>query len=71
MGAEDILRIPVKGEYISKIIKIAPETASAPTSRVTITVGLGGAKRPKLMKIATSHETRTTNRGIESELLSD
>src|SRR6478672_4225 len=71
MGADDIFRNPVNGEYISRMIKMAPETASAPTSRVTITVGLGGARRPKLKKTATSQETNTTKRGSEREKLSD
>ena len=71
MGAEDILRIPLNGVYISRMIKIALETANALISRVTITVGLGGATRPKLTKIATSHETRTTSMGVGRELLSD
>jgi hypothetical protein len=71
MGAEDIRRIPLNGEYISMMIKIAPETAREPISRVMITVGLGGAMRPKLTKITTSHETSTTSKGIDRELLSD
>ena len=58
MGADDIFRNPENGEYISKMIRMAAETASAPTSRVTITVGLGGARRPKLKNIATIQETK-------------
>ena len=47
MGVEDILRIPLNGEYISMMIRIAAETASVPTNSVAITVGFGSAVRPQ------------------------
>jgi hypothetical protein len=47
------------------MIKIAAETASAPNNTVTITVGLGVANRPKLIKIITSHDTTTTTEGYK------
>ena len=44
----------------------------APTTiSVIITVALRGAKRPKLMKIATSQETTTANRDIGTDVCSD
>jgi len=50
---------PSNGESISKIKKIAPETDSAPRSKATTTVALGGAKRPKLAKVRLSQKTST------------
>ena len=41
---------PGNGEYISRIKKIAPETESAETNKLTSTVALRGESRPKLMK---------------------
>ena len=71
MGAEEILRNPLNGEYISWMMKMAAETAMAQTINVTMTVPFGGAKRPKLMKMAASHDTTTMSNGMEMELLSD
>src|SRR5215470_4761004 len=60
---------PLYGEYISKIKKIAPETASAETKRLLTAVALKGAKRPKLTKMTLSQRTSTTSRGSETELV--
>ena len=60
----------MNGAYISMMIKIAPETARAQTSNVAITVALGGAKIPKLMKIAISHDVTAINSGIDIEACS-
>src|SRR5271165_4166320 len=57
IGSEEILSTPLNGVYISMMIKIAAETANAQITSATITVGLGGAKRPKPTKMATSHAT--------------
>jgi len=40
-GSLDICNSPAKGRSISRIRKIAPDTESAPTKKVTITIGLG------------------------------
>ena len=58
MGAGEILSIPLNGAYISRIMKIADETASALRASVAITVKLDGANRPKLAKIAASHKIK-------------
>ncbi len=50
------------------IKKIAPETDSAAAKRLTTTVGLVGAKRPKLMKMILSHRIRMISIGKETEL---
>ena len=47
-AAGEILRIPLNGEFIDKMTKIAEETAIAQTMRVKMTLGMRGAKRPKL-----------------------
>jgi hypothetical protein len=39
-GSLDICNSPAKGRSISRIRKIAPDTESAPTKNVTITIGL-------------------------------
>ena len=46
------------------MMKIAAETAIAQTISVAITVRLRGANIPKLMKMATSHDVTTPNRGV-------
>src|ERR1700747_3509699 len=71
MGAGEILRIPLKGVYISRMMKIADDTASALRASVAMTVTLGGANRPKLAKIAASHKIKTTNSGIGIGFCSD
>ena len=48
IGTGEILSTPLNGVYISRMMKIAEETASALKDRVAITVELVGAKRPKL-----------------------
>src|ERR1700761_5054091 len=70
MGAGESRMTPLKGIYISMMMKTAAETASAQTTNVTITVWLCGAKRPKLRKMEVSHATTTTRRGNERELCS-
>ena len=67
----EIFNIPLKGEYISIMIKIAAETAIAQMTSVTITVELEGAKAPKLIKIATSHNVTTIKSGNDIEVCSD
>ena len=67
-GALEICISPWKGLYISRIKKIAPETDSAETSKLVITVALKGAKRPKLMKMTVSQITSTTSNGMETEV---
>ena len=71
IGTGEILSTPLNGVYISRMMKIAEETASALRARVAITVELVGAKRPKLRKMAASHKTRTTNSGIGMGFCSD
>src|ERR1700744_1670490 len=71
MGAGEILRIPLNGAYISRMMNIADETASALKASVAITVKLDGANRPKLAKIAASHKIKTTNSGIGIGFCSD
>jgi hypothetical protein len=70
-GKEEIFMTPLNGVYIAMMMKTAPETATAQTTRVTNTVLFLGAKSPKLTKMAVSHETTTTSRGPERELPSD
>lgn len=53
--------------YISRITKIAPETADAAAKRLATAVRLRGAKRPKLTKTKISHMTMTTSNGLENE----
>ena len=67
----EIFNIPLKGEYISMMMKIAAETASAQIISVRTTVEFGGAKIPKLTKIVTSHDVTTTNSGVGSKACSD
>jgi len=69
MGEEEILMTPLKGVYIAMMMNTAPETASAQATRVTNTALVPGAKRPKLMKMNFSHETTTSNKGNDRELL--
>src|SRR5271156_5603942 len=69
-GAEEILSTPLNGVYISMMRKIAAETDNAQIASVTITVGFGGAKRPKPTKMATSQATRTTSRGMDMPVCS-
>ena len=62
---------PLNGVYMAMMTKTAAETATAHATSVTNTVLLRGANSPKLTKMAVSHATTTTNRGIERELPSD
>ena len=55
--------------YISKIRKIAPETANAAAKRLAIAVALRGAKRPKLMNTKISQRTMITSNALENEAL--
>jgi hypothetical protein len=55
---------PWKGRSSSRMRKIAPETDSAPTNNAATTVGLRGAKRPKLAKMRLSQKTSTTRNAI-------
>src|SRR5260370_24956091 len=63
-AAGEIFNIPLNGEYIDVMIKIAAETAIAQTISVTITVKLRGANIPKLIKKATSQDVTTINKGV-------
>ena len=58
---------PVKGMYISRIRKIAPETANAAAKRLAVAGTLRGAKRPKLTKTKISQNTMTTSNVRENE----
>ena len=62
-----------KGRSSSRMIKIAPETDSAPTNKAVMTVALRDAKRPKLAKMTLSQKTKTTRNamGIEIPLCSN
>ena len=53
-GSLEIRIRPFRGEYNSRVRKIAPETAVAQTNRVKIATALRGAKRPKLMNVMVS-----------------
>ena len=53
------------------MMKIAPETAKAQISSVNTTLGVRGAKMPKLKKMITSHVVTTDNRGTVIEVCSD
>ena len=66
-GALEIWISPLKGMYISRIRKIAPETANAAAKRLATAVALRGAKRPKLMKTTISQKTMTTSNVRENE----
>src|SRR4029077_16007519 len=66
-GALEISISPLKGVYISRIKKIAPETDNPEIHRAVTTVALRGANSPKLMKIAVSQKTKTTSMGLETE----
>jgi len=70
-GAEEILITPVKGVYISRMIKIAADTAKPARPNVTKIVAFGGEKRPKPTKMITSQEVSTTSRGMGTELCWD
>ena len=50
-------------------MRIAPETDSAETNKLVTTVALGGAKRPKLIKMIVSQKISTANSGIETEAI--
>src|SRR3981081_2372210 len=67
-GALEILRSPVYGEYNSRIRMIAPETDSAETNKLVITVPLGRAKRPKLMRSGVSQESRMMKNGMDIDV---
>src|SRR6266852_1965489 len=60
---------PSNGRSSSRIRKIAPETDNAQTSSVTITVGLGGENRLKLVNKIVSQKTKTTRNGRGIELV--
>src|ERR1700728_1825713 len=68
---EEIFKTPLNGEYIDEMMKIAAEAASAQMISVTTTVALRGANRPKLTKMATSHETTTASSGLGMDVCSD
>ena len=53
--------------YISSIRKIAPETDSAETNKLEMTVALEGAKRPKLMKTTVGQQLSITSNGKKTE----
>src|SRR5580704_12252599 len=63
IGVGGILSTPLNGVYISRMIKIAEETAIALRANVATVVELGAAKRPKLRKMAASHAARTNKSG--------
>jgi len=69
-GSLEIRIRPLRGEYNSRVRKIAPETAVAQTNRVKIATALRGAKRPKLMNVMVSQAVTTNRTGMEAELLS-
>src|SRR6267154_5159161 len=48
---------------------MAPETESAETKKLANTIALGGAKRPKLIKMIVSQKMRTASNGIETEAM--
>src|SRR5215467_1442980 len=48
---------------------MAPDTASAETNRLPVTVELNGTKRPKLMKIVVSQSTRMISWGREIDVV--
>src|SRR5271169_5658902 len=58
---------PLYGEYISRIMRIAPETDAAAINMQTTTAAFSGANNPKLTKIAISQNTRVTSNGMEIE----
>src|SRR5258708_11323011 len=60
--------VAAEGAYISRIEEIAATTDSARRNKVVITVGLRGAKKPKLLKIIASEKTSIANDGMEMEL---
>src|SRR5580704_16145323 len=49
-GCPETRTTPSKGLLRSRIVWIAPATATAQRNRTTLTVALGGANRPKLTK---------------------
>src|SRR5215813_4088603 len=68
-GAFETWISPSYGAYISRIRNIAPDTDSAETNKLAITVAFEGAKRPKLRKITVSHSTRMTSMGREIDVV--
>ena len=66
-GAGEILNTPLNGEYIEIMMNTAAEAASEQIIKVTITVALGGTKRPKLMNITVNHDVTTTISGVDRE----
>src|SRR6266403_3115166 len=68
IGALETLIIPRSGWFISRIIKIAPETDIAPMSSTIITVALRGANKPKLRNSMVSQKSSTTRKGTGSAL---
>ena len=60
---------PLYGEYISRIMRIAPETDAAAINIQTTTAAFSGANNPKLTKIAISQNTRVTSNGNPSSHL--
>src|SRR5271163_2601409 len=52
IGVGGILSTPLNGVYISRMMKIAEETAIALRANVAIVVELGAANGPKLRKMA-------------------
>src|SRR5262245_22045247 len=51
------------------IKKTAPATETAAANKLQTTVELKGAKRPKLMKTTASQRTKTTSKGMETEVV--
>src|SRR5215467_14806052 len=67
-GASEICSRPENGLSSSRMRKIAPETDSAHTNKVAITVVLRGENRPKLVKMTDSQNTMTTKNGRDIAL---
>jgi transglutaminase/protease-like cytokinesis protein 3 len=63
-GAPEIFINPSSGRFISSIIKIAPETDSAQTSKITTTVAFLAVTRPKPAKMIASQRTSNTRKRI-------
>ena len=58
---------PDPGVYISRIKRIAPETASADINKLVTIVALGRTKSPKLVKSNVSQKTSIASTGMGTE----
>src|SRR3974390_950047 len=67
IGVLEIRIRPPKGWSSSRIRKKAPATEQAETINARGAVGVGGASRLKLRKMATSKQTTTTSIGREMD----